>query len=73
MKENYREIISTTKNDVIVIGNFEKMILEKTELDEMEIAEEIFNELKELGQQVEIICVCTDIGRGVVPIEEEIT
>ncbi|MFC7684674.1 bifunctional adenosylcobinamide kinase/adenosylcobinamide-phosphate guanylyltransferase [Ureibacillus sp. GCM10028918] len=60
-----------SREDIIVIGNFEKMILQKVHLDEEIIAEEIFNKIHQLNQQAQVICVCTDIGRGVVPLLKE--
>ncbi|MDN4493262.1 bifunctional adenosylcobinamide kinase/adenosylcobinamide-phosphate guanylyltransferase [Ureibacillus aquaedulcis] len=59
------------KEDVIIIGDFEKIILQKIHLDEEAIAEEIFNNLYRLNQQVQVICICTDIGRGIVPLLKE--
>lgn len=59
------------EEDTIIIGNFEKMILQKEHLEEEVIAEEIFNRVNQLNQQAHVICICTDIGRGVVPLSKE--
>ena len=59
------------KEDILIIGNFENMILQKVYLDEVAIAEEIFNKLIELNKEARVICICTDIGRGVVPLLKE--
>ncbi|QCR32893.1 bifunctional adenosylcobinamide kinase/adenosylcobinamide-phosphate guanylyltransferase [Lysinibacillus sp. SGAir0095] len=59
------------KEDIVVIGSFEKIILQKVHLEEDVIAQEIIKELIELDKQAKVICVCTDIGRGVVPILKE--
>lgn len=64
-----KDLFST--EDILVIGNFENIILPKVHLDEVVIAEEIFNRLIELNKQARVICICTDIGRGVVPMEKE--
>lgn len=60
-----------SKEDIVIIGNFENIILQKVHLEEDMIAREIFNELNELDKRAKVICVCTDIGRGVVPILKE--
>ncbi len=59
------------KEDAVIIGSLELLILQKSHLDEEAIAEDIFNRLSKLEQQANIICICTDIGRGVVPLERE--
>ncbi|HWK24258.1 MAG TPA: bifunctional adenosylcobinamide kinase/adenosylcobinamide-phosphate guanylyltransferase [Ureibacillus sp.] len=65
------EIGLFTKEDILIIGHFEKLILEHVHLDEDEIAEKIFNVLIELNKRAQVICICTDIGRGVVPLRKE--
>lgn len=60
-----------SKDDVIVIGNFEQIILQQIHLEEEVIAENIYNELISLDHQAEVICICTDIGRGIVPLQKE--
>ena len=62
---------SFSSKDILVIGSFEILILQKVHLDEVVIAEEIFNRLIELNNQARVICICTDIGRGVVPLKKE--
>ncbi|MDI7740841.1 bifunctional adenosylcobinamide kinase/adenosylcobinamide-phosphate guanylyltransferase [Lysinibacillus fusiformis] len=60
-----------SKEDFLIIGNFEKIMLQKVHLDEDVISEIIFEEIALLNQQARLICVCTDIGRGVVPLLKE--
>lgn len=60
-----------TKNDYVVIGNFEKLILHNLSLDEEKIAFEVMNKLEKLDEQTNVICICTDIGRGIVPLSKE--
>ncbi|KGR74567.1 bifunctional adenosylcobinamide kinase/adenosylcobinamide-phosphate guanylyltransferase [Ureibacillus sinduriensis] len=60
-----------SKEEIIVIGNFEKIILQNVHLEEEFIAEEVFHLIKKLNQQAQVICICTDIGRGVVPLLKE--
>lgn len=60
-----------SKDDIVIVGNFEKIIRQKVHLDEETIAKEIFIKLMELNSRVRVVCVCTDIGRGVVPLLKE--
>lgn len=60
-----------TKNDYVVIGNFEKIILHNQSLDEEEIVIELITKLEKLDEQTNVICICTDIGRGIVPLSKD--
>ena len=60
-----------SQEDYVIIGNFEKIILQSIELDEEEHAAKIFDKLSILDKQTNVICICTDIGRGIVPLEKE--
>lgn len=60
-----------SKEDYLVIGNFETIILQSIHLDEDELAAKIFDQLAVLNKQTNVICICTDIGRGIVPLEKE--
>lgn len=62
---------SFSKEEYVIISNFEKIVLSYKNFDELEIAEKILEQLKELQQQTNVICICRDIGRGIVPIEKE--
>ncbi|MDM5334530.1 bifunctional adenosylcobinamide kinase/adenosylcobinamide-phosphate guanylyltransferase [Ureibacillus composti] len=61
---------SFTKDDIVIIGSLENVIMKSDNLDEDEIAKQIFDDLKELDVQTNLICICTDIGRGIVPLEK---
>ncbi|MEL3961702.1 bifunctional adenosylcobinamide kinase/adenosylcobinamide-phosphate guanylyltransferase [Lysinibacillus endophyticus] len=67
------EIPSTqfTEEAYVVISNFEKIILGMTDFDEDEIANQLLEAIKKLDKQTNVICICNDLGRGVVPIEKE--
>lgn len=57
--------------EYVIISDFEKLVVSYSHYDELEIAEMIVAELKSLQKRSNIICICTDIGRGIVPIEKE--
>lgn len=57
-----------TKEDYVIIGNFENIISNSLHLKEEEIVNEIITKLKELNNATNVICICTDIGRGIVPL-----
>lgn len=60
-----------TKDEYVVIGNFEKIVMNYPELQEDEIAEMVMTKLNQLDEQTNLICICTDIGRGIVPLKKE--
>lgn len=59
------------KEDIVSIGDFESIILRFSYLNEEEIALKIFTELENLDSQCNLVCICTDIGRGIVPIKKQ--
>ena len=62
---------SFMKDDVIIIRHFERIVEKCLDLDEVQIAENIFQEIQLLDLHGNVICICTDIGRGIVPIQKE--
>ncbi|MGM9951695.1 MAG: bifunctional adenosylcobinamide kinase/adenosylcobinamide-phosphate guanylyltransferase [Lysinibacillus sp.] len=60
-----------SKQEHIIITDFEKLVLSYRNHDELEIAEMIVRSLKQLHRQTNVICICNDVGRGIVPIEKE--
>jgi adenosylcobinamide kinase / adenosylcobinamide-phosphate guanylyltransferase len=60
-----------SKEEHVIISDFEKLVLANREHDELKNAEMIVQQLKRLQQQTHVICICRDIGRGIVPIERE--
>jgi len=60
-----------TKEEYVVIGGFEKFISQYNELSEDEIVEELMKKLMKLDETTNLICICTDIGRGIVPLSKE--
>ncbi|MED3661568.1 bifunctional adenosylcobinamide kinase/adenosylcobinamide-phosphate guanylyltransferase [Ureibacillus sp. FSL K6-8385] len=59
-----------SKKDYVIIGGFEKLI-PQYDLSEDEIVAEVLEELKRLDRETNLICICTDIGRGIVPLSKE--
>lgn len=57
-----------TKEDYVIIGTFEKIISNLLHLEDEEIVSSIMNKLKQLNSTTNLICICTDIGRGIVPL-----
>ncbi|RHW38541.1 adenosylcobinamide kinase [Lysinibacillus yapensis] len=62
---------SFSKNDKIIIGNFEDIFLSLNQLEEERLVSNIVDTLKKIDQNAEVICICTDIGRGIVPLQKE--
>lgn len=60
-----------SKEEYVIISDFAQLVLTYQHHDELEVAEIIINQLKQLQQQTTVICICQDLGRGVVPIEKE--
>ncbi len=60
-------IPATSDAAIIVIKDFENMIVPGA--DELAAAQEIFTRI--LNLDATVYCVCTDIGRGIVPMDKE--
>lgn len=60
-----------SKEEYVIITDFAQLVLTYQHHDELEVADIIINQLKQLQQQTNVICICQDVGRGVVPIEKE--
>ncbi|BDH62220.1 hypothetical protein MTP04_23500 [Lysinibacillus sp. PLM2] len=60
-----------SNNGHLVICNFEQIILNYLELDEETIVDQLFQKIKALDKQSKVICICTDFGRGIVPIDKK--
>lgn len=57
-----------TKEDYVIIGTFEKIIKNLLHLEDEKIISSIMSKLKQLDSTTNLICICTDIGRGIVPL-----
>lgn len=58
-------------NEIYIISGFEKMIRPNIEQPEELVAQRIFERIFELAQTNQVYCICTDMSRGVVPLEKE--
>lgn len=59
-----------TKEEYVVIGGFEKMIPMFGDLTEDEIVNQLMDKLRKLDEETNLICICTEIGRGIVPLSK---
>ena len=64
------EIPSEACNTVI-ISNFEQLVMTYRQMDELEVAKTIVAQIQALSKRLKVICVCNDIGRGIVPMERD--
>lgn len=55
--------------DVVAIGSFEKTVQALIHLPEDEIVEEMLATLLKIDKTCTLICICTDMTRGIVPID----
>ena len=53
----------------VSIENFQQIVMPYILLEEVEASERIFKEIQRIAQHNEVICVCDDMSRGVVPLE----
>lgn len=60
-----------TKDDYVIIGNFERVITQLFHLEENEIVDVVMGKILKLDESTNLICICTDIGRGIVPLAPE--
>lgn len=58
-------------NQYVAIGRFEEMLETYEHLSEDEVVYRMVEKLQALAQQSQIICICTDMSRGIVPLEKE--
>ncbi|MEK4699070.1 bifunctional adenosylcobinamide kinase/adenosylcobinamide-phosphate guanylyltransferase [Solibacillus sp. FSL R7-0668] len=56
---------------VLVISQFEKIVVPFLDQPEQIIAQEIFEQIERLTKNNELYCICNDMSRGVVPLEKE--
>lgn len=64
-------IEEATSEKRFMISNFEKLVTPYLHLPEEEAAKQIVDHILLLNDISEVFCVCTDMSRGVVPLEKE--
>lgn len=60
-----------TTQDVVIVGRFEQLVQQLTHLTEDEVVEQLMEKLGQLDKVATLVCVCTDMGRGIVPLDKE--
>lgn len=64
--------VADCKDDhIIVIGSFEQMIPNNFEQSEDVLAMSIWAQIQEIAENRHVICICTDMSRGIVPLEKD--
>lgn len=65
------DISKASANKRFIVSEFEQIIKPLLHLPEDEVAEQVVQQLLLINQLSEIYCICTDISRGIVPLEKE--
>ena len=66
------DITAISEKDVVVISEFETIVQAMLAQPEETVALEIVEQLCELSKHAQVICICTDMSRGVVPLEKDL-
>ena len=69
--EEYSGRIPKEACKTVIISDFEQLVMNYRQLDELEVAQMIVANIQALSKQVKVICICNDIGRGIVPIDRD--
>ena len=69
--EEYSGEIPSEACKTVIISNFEQLVMTYRQMDELEVAKIIVAQIKALSKQVKVICICNDVGRGIVPIDRD--
>ena len=72
--EPYEEYSGEIPNEAcktVIISNFEQLVMKYRQMDELEVAKTIVEQITHLSKQVQVICICNDVGRGIVPIDKD--
>src|SRR5690606_18477101 len=65
------KVENINKNERYVISDFERIILPYLHEPEEQAARQIFEQMIQIAERAELLCLCTDTSRGVVPLEKE--
>ena len=69
--EEYSGEIPSEASKTVIISNFEQLVMTYRQMDELEVAQTIVAQITALSRQAKVICICNDIGRGIVPIDKD--
>ena len=58
-------------NQIVAIGRFEEMLEPYAHLSEDEVVAFMLSELRALASDYTVVCICTDMSRGIVPLEKD--
>ena len=67
--EEYSGEIPSEACQTVIISNFEQLVMTYRQMDELEVAKTIVAQIQALSKQEKVICLCNDVGRGIVPID----
>lgn len=59
-----------THEQYVILGRFERLIVARFDEDELLVANEICEAISKLASQTNVICICTDMSRGIVPLDK---
>lgn len=62
---------SLKREQYVAIGRFEEMVNHYADLSEDEAVKAMLEKIHDLEKQFDVICICTDMSRGIVPLEKE--
>ena len=65
------DIAEATANKRFIISEFETLVKPYLHLPEEETAKLIAEQILRLSEISEVFCICTDMSRGIVPLEKE--
>lgn len=65
------DVAEATASIRFIMSEFETLIKPYLHLPEEEIAKLIVEQILRLSEISEVVCICTDISRGIVPLEKE--
>ena len=54
----------------VAITNFQLLVRSFLQLDEVEASNKVLAQIARLAEQNEVICICDDVSRGVVPMDK---
>lgn len=69
---NWPDITLIQPGQTIAIGRFEEMLRDYDHLSEDAVVELMLKKLHALDKDYNVICICTDMSRGIVPLEKEL-
>ena len=59
------------QTDIVIISRFEKLIEHADVQSEDQLVDTIMSRLLSINSCATLICICTDIGRGIVPLDRQ--